>query len=276
MNTSQLFNFSTFLIGFAANSIILIVAPSNLTENYLIYYTISNAVSSIILLLLFTSVRGLKYGIGIFLIAAFSFVVNKITFEDNTTLFVLYPIVLLGVDYLVTQTLSINMVNAYRYMLIISLVPFMTNTVNFVNALEIRVLAIIMCGFYIVLSKKDVTPLKIRYPAVFLASCYLFYTAPLLVLQFITTNSNELKWWYITTQIGLALILKLRDFSMRSVYITHRNLNYAVYVVSFILPIPCFILYPKVAIFSLYYVGFFGLIYSARFLVQDELLKIEK
>lgn len=263
-NYHKLANFALFIISFNANIFILISAPSNLTSTYVKSYTCSSALFSILIFIIFTAKIDSKKIKLICTLVPIVFFINLLVIKEELLLFILYPAIILEADYLVTQSISLKLVNIFRLVLILTAIPFLLTDLNFINLIEIR--SLILLGFvsFVVSSKKIVMPLKIIYPYKFMALSYIFYTGVLLLFPYISSDSSELKVWYLTTQVGLAVILKIADFSMRESYNSNKALYNMVYAISFTIPILSMLKYPNFIFLSLYFIGYLGLMYATK------------
>ena len=102
----------------------------------------------------------------------------------------------------------------YRGTLIISAVPFLLRPEWFTELLVVRA-AICMAFLISVLAARlEVFPLQLRNSFLYVSISHLAYFGTLLLITFVL-KEEPLKYWYVGTQIGLGLLLKRLDFTIR-------------------------------------------------------------
>ena len=108
--------------------------------------------------------------------------------------------------------------------------------------------------------------LAVTSPIKFTIGNYLFYNGTLILVPLLITAPDRLRLWYLAVQIGLVMILKVLDYSMRDAYSLDRRTRLVAYGAAGLAPLPAMAIYPNIVGPLLFYAGYFGLIRTAHYL----------
>lgn len=259
-------NFGLYLLSFAANSLVVLTAPGQMIKKYVLIYNASSVLFSILLFIYFTKFA--TTGRSKFIIGAsvviFSMGSAFIGIYDTAIL--IYPGLLIFNDYLVTQSHKLKIVTGFRLLMIVSAIPFLLNPEGFSINIIARVLFLIFIAIFLSATARDVHLLSVKSPIKFQISNYVFYNGTLSLVAIVVKAPEALRWWYLATQIGLVLILKVLDFSLRRSHSLDIRTRWLAMVGASGIPLIALIFYPNVPALCLFYVGFFGLIFSGRYI----------
>lgn len=262
--------FALFFASFLSNIIIVNSTPVQFTQVYINLYTICGAGSALYFLILYSrrnALIAIKFsGASIFLVYT-----GLIAFNASFYFIVaLYPIVLIFNDYIATQNKDATGNTLYRWTLIISALPFIFFKEYFETLFYARVAILICILAAYIYTTSTVTPLPIRSTWKYILFNYVSYYSPLLITTNTVQTVDGMKAWYIFTQAGLVLYLKLLDFKLRNGHNVPKHLSNTILVSSTLLPfVPMMINFNWYG-FVTYYCGLLGLIYSSRFINENE------
>lgn len=261
-------NFSLYLASFVASVVITLAAPAGLLKQYLQTYTLASFFFSLLFFLYFSmspTMRGVRLiAGGIFVL----FVVAAVSWGLYGSALLFYPGLLIYADYVVTQSCNIRQVTVYRIFLIVSSFLFLLGADYF----ELNLIARVAMLFFVatVLPGKDgrIQKISVQSPIRYLVGNYIFYSGVLYVATLLNEHDDGLRFWYLLTQAGLVGILKYYDFSLRKGYNSTASLKMMVMSVAFGMPVPLMFVYPSVVNLGLYYIGYFGLLYTGKFIAR--------
>ena len=179
---------------------------------------------------------------------------------------VLYPLFLIYIDYIVTQSSFTKNQYLYRLFLILSALPFFFFQNYFEALFQARVAFLSAILLFYVLQTQSVDTLKIQATFKYIFFNYTFYYFPLLVIANIEFTPTALKFWYIFAQGGLVIYLKYLDFALRKNHNIPENLNLLILLAALTAPlVPNFLFFSTFAL-VVYYVGLIGLVFSQRYI----------
>jgi hypothetical protein len=169
---------------------------------------------------------------------------------------VFYPFSLLVGDYICTQSGSAKATITYRILLIASAIPFLFLSQYFLALVVFRVIVCVLFSLILIYLTKKFILLEIKSTYRWIAVTYVFYSGTLLLVPLSgELNSDHVKFWFIGLQVGLGLILKQLDFSIRAIKDKNNRLlvllDFAVFGIPFIL----LYFYPDFLLFSAYIVS---------------------
>lgn len=251
-------NFFLFLVSYILNPVIIHSIPQDIVSQFLTTYMWANVIFSLAFTIFF-STKLIKYAYS-FIVISFIVLLVLIFFEGNYVWAILPFSILLG-DYLCTQAAEGKISYTFRLVLIFTALPFIFPESDFLLFIVLRVGAILVFGFYLMLINKKPKRLEIAFPIKWIATTYLFYSGTLLLLPYLILDSYELKYWFIVTQVGLGLVLKKLDFEVRSVNENIRKIGVVIYVAAFSLPLVISVYYFNVSAIFIYYLSFLALAY---------------
>lgn len=259
-------NFLLYLLSFAANTIIILTAPKSDIHAYLGYYNVFGVFFSVFFFLYYRylcSIKVSRFILGVFL-AVFLLICLKLNVK--MALFSSYPGILIFVDYLVTQTSGVKAVNVFRVGMIVSAIPFLVFRDDFELNLLVRCGMLFAVCVIFAFTAKEEFRLSVRSTWKFLAGNYLFYNGTLIAVTWLIQDASELRWWYLSIQIGLVLILKALDFSLRRSYDMSPSLRGAVFTMGALVPLPVMMAFPSVLNLLIFYIGYGGLVFTSRYI----------
>jgi len=261
-------NFSLYLASFLASVVITLAAPGDLLKQYLLIYTLASFAFSLLLFLYFSAsptMRGTRLIAVAFFVSFIAVAAARGTYES--ALF-FYPGLLIYADYLVTQSCGIRRVTAYRIFLILSSLLFLAGADFFQTNMIGRVAMIFIVAVALPGKDRIVYKISVQSPIPYLIGNYVFYSGVLYAVTMLTDHNGGLRFWYLMSQAGLVGIIKFYDFSLRKEYSVTPILKRFVMCTAFLMPLPLMIIYPSLPNLCLYYIGYFGLLYTGKFIAR--------
>ena len=237
--------FILFLISYALNPIIIFAVPSFQTNDFLLTYAISSGIFSLIFYWLFIFKQTVSQAKKWILVSSF-LSIFLIFFENSFYVWIFYTFALLLGDYVTTQTSDEKLSNSYRGIMILSAIPFITYPQYFEILLIIRGFISVIFACIASLSAKKFFALNTRHSLRYLLITYTSFVGGLVLITLTTANPLTLKTWYVASQIGLGVLLKRLDFSLRSVNKDYKFIYKAINYCVLILPFAVMIISPEV------------------------------
>lgn len=259
-------NFALYLFSFAANTLVVMTAPGDLLRGYVLVYNVASVVFSIIFFWYFSQFATVGRSIVLTIAAAVVLAVGAAIFGWYEACIIAYPALLILSDYLVTQSHGIRVVTVFRLLMIVSAIPFLLMPDLFTVNLAIRVTLLATLALALALTAKQSHLLSVKSPVRFQIGNYLFYNGTLSLVALLVVAPEALRWWYLSTQIGLVLILKVLDYSMRRAYSLDRRTRWMAMSGAAAVPLIAFLFHPNPLALGLFYVGFFGLMMTGRYI----------
>jgi hypothetical protein len=245
-------HFILFLTSAASNALVLLSIPHLAVAEFLNILTLANIVFSLLFTLMFSYNITAKLA-PYWLVTACMFSIVAVAFLPDFVIWIVYPLSLLGADYATSQTGSTKLSYFYRISIILSTIPFLVSQSFFDTALLCRTGISLIFILYSVSQRKDFSKLIVNSPFRMILVTYTFYSGSLLMLTIIpNTNPLSIKFWYVGSQIGLGLILKLIDFKIRSIASTFSLINQVILLFASLLPILLFTIYPSFLYLAIY------------------------
>ncbi len=259
-------NFALYLFSFAANTLVIMTAPGDLLRGYVLVYNAASVVFSLLFFLYFSRFAtvsrsaGLTVGIAVVLVA----IATALGWYEACI--IAYPGLLILTDYLVTQSHGIRVVTAFRVLMIISAIPFLLMPNSFAINIAIRVSALMLLSLLLAVTAKESHLLSVKSPVRFQIGNYLFYNGTLSLVALLVATPEALRWWYLSIQIGLVLVLKVLDYSLRRAYSLDLRTRWLAIAGAAAVPLIAFTFYPNLLALGLFYVGFLGLTMTGRYI----------
>lgn len=205
--------FGLYLLSVLANLVVVAFVPTSLAKEFLFSYATFSLAGGIALVLAFASqyfVARVIWWLPPVLVslALLSLLIPR------PGLWILYSGVLLASDYTTSQSRSVPLTDTYRAALVLSALPFAIMPERFTELVVIRTF---VCGVFILkvlLQHNALSALAIRRSVMYVSVSHVAYFGTLLLITVLLTG-DALKYWYIGAQIGLGLLLKHIDFSIR-------------------------------------------------------------
>ena len=174
-----------------------------------------------------------------------------------------YPIALLVSDYLISQTQSSNVIKYYRIFIAFAAITFFFD-IDFVTQIKIRNIILISSALYCLVKSTIIRSLEIKSSILYLFIIYCSYSGVLFCVARLPMLPDEVKYWYIATQIGLALQLKLMDYSSRVKNPLDTRMQTLINLLIFGVLVLVLIFYFNIIPFFLYLFGWAGLYMAKR------------
>jgi hypothetical protein len=252
-------HFILFLISYALNPVIIMMVPDQSAERFLSVYAIGSIVFSLYFTFIFSQQKVIRFSRSLILLVIFVITLASIITGDVIMLWVIYPFALLAGDYVCTQSGSSKYTLIFRCVLIFSALPFIIFSDMFSEMIFLRVAICLLFMLYILIKVKDFMLLTIESTVKWVSITYVFYSGSLLLVPLSGGDGEHIKIWFVTMQIGLGLILKKLDFSVRAVKDKTKLLLLLVDVGALGLPFLVMIFYPDWILFSVYMVSYLAL-----------------
>lgn len=215
--------FLLFLFSYAVNTLILIFIPNEIAVQFLGGFTFFNIVFSLLFTFSFSKIEALRKPNKILLSTMLGILILMLIvsrFDMVIAVAFIYPFSLLYCDYIMTQGAVKNNLLHYRLFLIISgltiaLLSFYDGQ-YFIWLVLVRSLLVMLYASIYIFKCDIFYNLKIKSPVAFILNTHILYFGSLLLIVYSNeTGSAGTKYWYISLQIALGLLLKFIDFSIR-------------------------------------------------------------
>lgn len=224
-------HFALFLGSFAANFVAMWKVPVDAAPLFYSGYALASAVGSLFTTGVFTylkSSKRLKFGFGVGILALSAM---EVSFQGVDAIVpILYAGALLLGDYAVSQSGTQKTNTIYRIVMISTVLAFFIQGLTFDQAVIFR--SSVAFAFFVVSLQPafKYTPITLRAPWKFTAMAYVFYSGTLILLPRMDAPNGVIKTWYLISQLGLALLLKVADFTSRSLYSVNKTIETAVLI----------------------------------------------
>ncbi|MBD8548172.1 hypothetical protein [Sphingomonas sp. CFBP 8760] len=263
-----MFHFGLYLLSFAANTLVILTAPADLLRSYVLIYNGASVVFSLLFFIYFSQFATVRRSIvlvSIFVTALLAIGSGAGWYE---TCIIAYPGLLILTDYLATQSYGIRVVTGFRILMIVSAAPFLLMPAQFTTNIVIRVALLAVMAAAFAIAAKESHRLLVKSPIRFQIGNYLFYNGTLSLMALVVRTPEALRWWYLAAQIGLVLILKVLDYSLRRAYSLDRRTRWLAMAAAGGVPLVAFPFYPNLLALGLFYVGFTGLTLTGRYITN--------
>ena len=254
-------NFILYLASYASSLIVFIKIPSSASISFLQYYSVANILGSLSITMLLTNGIGVNIQKAFFYLAIFA--VFCLNFLGVKFVYLSYPIALLVSDYLISQTQSSNVIKYYRIFIAFAAITFFFD-IDFVTQIKIRNIILISSALYCLVKSTIIRSLEIKSSILYLFIIYCSYSGVLFCVARLPMLPDEVKYWYIATQIGLALQLKLMDYSSRVKNPLDTRMQTLINLLIFGVLVLVLIFYFNIIPFFLYLFGWAGLYMAKR------------
>jgi hypothetical protein len=263
-----MFSFALYILSFAANTLVVLTAPTKLLKEYVLFYNIASVVYSITLFFYFSKLATVRRSLAV-AITAVALIGGAIPIIGSYKVaLIAYPGLLILTDYLATQSHSLRVVTLFRIAMIASAAPFLLLPDQFAINLEIRVFALGVLAVTLAATAKVSHLLAVKSPIRFQIGNYVFYNGTLSLVALLIHIPEALRWWYLCIQIGLVLVLKVLDYSLRRAYSLDSRTRLLAMLSAGCVPFAAFVAYPNFLALGLFYIGFFGLAMTGRYIAK--------
>ncbi len=259
-------NFFIYIFSFGASIAVIFTAPEQYLKVYLGSYNLFSVFFSLLFFIFFRRYVSRITSIFAIISMLFVFCGTALVYGPYYASLIFYPGILIFSDLAATQSLTANRVNFYRFFLILTTLHFFIYPENFQYNLVIRVLLLFISSLALAITANEMHKIHVKSPWKFMAGNYVFYNGILFLITYSGINGNDLRYWFLSGQAGLVLILKYMDFSLRKSYGANNYLKSMVYFISACAPLPVFIFSPNTYVIVIYYIGVVGLIFTSRFI----------
>jgi hypothetical protein len=247
--------FLLFLLSSASTSLIIAYIPHAQAAGFLSIFSASNIVCSLAFTLAFSYTRSARSAT-FWIPLACAVLLGAIFFVGDPALWFFYPFALLAADYATTQSGSPRLSSIYRILLIVSVLPFVLFEEHFKYWILARS---VLCLVFVALALATgggFVKLNIKTPFRMIAVMYIFYSGSLLALPLIPGVAvHHLKIWYVGSQIGLGLMLKKLDFTMRGANSKIGRIAPLITIATLGLPVGMMLLAPNLLFLAIYVVS---------------------
>ncbi len=252
-------HFVLFIISYALNPFIILMVPDQNAELFLSVYAVGSIIFSLYFTFLFSQKRLLKFSKSLILLVVFIVILAAILTGDVMWIWIAYPFSLLAGDYVCTQSGSPKYTLIFRGVLIFSALPFLVFTDVFSELISLRVFLCIVFMLYVLNKVNDFILLSIDSTVKWISVTYIFYSGSLLLVPILGGEGGHIKIWFVVMQVGLGLILKRLDFSIRAVKDETKFLLYLVDIGALCLPVIVMFFYPDWLFFTVYIISYLAL-----------------
>lgn len=259
-------NFLIYICSFATSVAVILTAPERYLQGYIGSYTLFSVFFSLLFFIFFRRHANRITSIFAIILLLCVFCVTALVHGPYYASLIFYPGILIFSDLAATQSLTTKKVNAYRFFLILTTLHFFIFPENFQINLIIRVLLLFIISLVLVVTANEMHKIHVKSPWKFMAGNYIFYNGILLIITYSGLKGNDLRYWFLSAQIGLVFILKYLDFSLRKSYDVSDSLKFMVYFVSLCAPLPVLLFLPNIYVLVVYYIGMVGLIFTSRYI----------
>ena len=260
-----MFHFILFLGSFAANFVAMWRAPVDSAPLFYSSYAIASALGSLLTTGVFTFLKQSRYlKIG-FILGITLLTLVEVSFQGSSALVpALYAGTILLGDYGISQSGARGLNTIYRFVMILTTLLFFVPNLEFNSAILIRSgIAFLFFSTTLGFGLKY-SQITLKAPWKFTALAYIFYSGTLILLPRLEATNEVIKNWYLITQLGLALILKVADFTSRSIYSITRRIEFVTLTSVISLLFLGLFLTPSFLFASVYCIGAAGLWFAVK------------
>ena len=257
-----------YALAFISNVIFVYCLPIATVASFLKVYSISAMLIGIVIVYAFS------HPVLIDLLSRLRFVLLTLlllisvagTLAENIQLMAFsYAVTLLLSDYLLSQSSSQRLVLNYRCMLICTVIPAWIGISGYDEMMvSIRIFGCLALAFLSAKKSPKLQLLFVQNPFFYIAGTHFFYFGSLSLITW--SGANELvKNWYIFTQIGQGILLKLYDYKIRAHGDAYRLYKPFIYSVVLTLAFIFNYWFPNQLAFCVYLMGVLGLVITSKF-----------
>lgn len=219
-------NLATYAMVVLSNMLVILVLPDAMTPEFLKAYSLGSMVFGVVVVYAFSTSRlGPALQRGRVAVAVLALGGSAAAFATGSVpgQAVAYAVALLLSDYYLTQCGTARHVAVYRGFLIMSVVPAVVAAL--VPALAIagpwrewlvplRTVGALVCLLSLQWGGLPLEQLKVSNPVAYIIVTHLLYFGSLALMSW-WLSGPALRAWYVGSQIGQGLVLKLMDFRIR-------------------------------------------------------------
>lgn len=233
-------NLALFVLASLSHVLVILALPDAVAGAFLRAYSLASMILGVLVVYAFCTPRLLpllqrsRFKITLLLLTV---AVVSLAEGLPNGLAVSYAAAMLLTDYYLTQSGSKRLVALYRCFLILSVLP--TLLPAFVEILpwqewlvSIRTFGALVGMLLLGIVNHAMTSLKLGRPIFYIVATHIIYFGSLALIAVWLTDP-ELRFWYVGTQIGVGLILKLMDFRIRRYSTEHALVKWGVHGLSF-------------------------------------------
>lgn len=224
-----------YTLGILSNMWVILLLPSASAQLFLKAYSLGSMVLGVCIVYAFSKpswARALEFFRLWLLALVFGMMCLSVYFLSPVAAAVSYVAALLLSDYYITQSGRPWHVSLYRVSLVVSVLPSFFN-VDTMNdwLVPSRTLVALACLGLLNFGGRPLAQLKVANPLFYVTGTHFFYFGSLWVMALVLTDP-ALRVWYLGTQIGHGLVLKLMDFRIRRGAEVSAGLEWSVAAVS--------------------------------------------
>lgn len=260
-------SFILFSLQNVANIVIIGLVPNSIAVEFLQGYSAGNILFSFIGTIVFGSIQNNKIYKYLFFIAAMSLLGVQYWGLKIYYVAFFYPCLIVFADLSASQMLDEKRLVKVRFVLILTGFLFLLPN-YFREMLDLRyyilMLIILYCIFFGMVPKN----LKIKSSILYLICVYTSYSIVLYLMAKIISSPEELKVWYLFSQISLVMLLKLIDFESRIGAKLDSRINHLIKWLSLLVLFSAFVVYPNLQALLLASAGWTGLMLTKRYMLK--------
>lgn len=175
-----------------------------------------------------------------------------------------YAAAILLSDYYITQCGTARHVKAYRWLLILSVVPaLLGDAFTREWMVPLRSLVMMLCIVSLSVGGRHPAPLNLTSPLIYIITTHAIHFGSLMIISSLLSGSM-LRIWYVGAQIGQGLVLKVMDFRIRRGAEVKPRILWLLYVLSGLIGASLGNMYWQLWPTMTYFMAIISLIYVAR------------
>jgi hypothetical protein len=211
-------NLAAYALAVLSNMLVILVLPDAVTPGFLQAYSLGSMVFGVVLVYAFSTPRlgpALQRGRVAVAVLALGGAAAACATGSVPGQAVAYAVALLLSDYYLTQCGSARHVAVYRGFLIMSVVPAVAIAGPWRDWLvPLRTVGALVCLLSLHWGGRRLDQLKVGNPLFYIVATHLLYFGSLALMSWWLAGP-ALRAWYVGSQIGQGLVLKLMDFRIR-------------------------------------------------------------
>jgi hypothetical protein len=209
---------SIYVLAILSNMIVIMLLPNDGAQAFLASYSVSSLILGVCVVYAFSTPRWLRAldGVDKWISSVVFFVAcASIAVESPVGLALAYVASLLYSDYCITQRGGFLHVLFYRVGMVFSVVPALFGVPGADEwMIPVRIFFALGCLASLSFGGRSLGLLSVGRPWVYVIGTHFFYFGSLALFTFLLTDP-ALRIWYVGSQIGHGLVLKLMDFRIR-------------------------------------------------------------
>ena len=213
--------FSYFFFNLSNLLLILLISESNIST-FLIFYSLANGLFTFVIFFNFST----KFYLTPKIMILVGFIVLIISNFEKLYFMIIfgYVLLLLFCDYLFSQS-NLNKTNLVLKILLFFTSAILFLPINLITIIQIKILLIIIFLIYYIANSKSSKKLKVKSPLLYIALISVIYNGSLFLIS-ILFNEQNVKVYYIFTQVLLGIKLRFYDLKIRDIFNISKKFYY--------------------------------------------------